>query len=64
MILTDHSASFFVPCRLEKAMTSKSKTHSGPNLFYEEEAIAEGHAFIAGVDEVGRGPLAGIFLKV
>ena len=40
-------------------MTSKSKTHSGPNLFYEEEAIAEGRAFIAGVDEVGRGPLAG-----
>jgi len=40
-------------------MTSNSKTHSGPNLFYEEAAIAEGHTFIAGVDEVGRGPLAG-----
>ncbi|MEP3629240.1 MAG: ribonuclease HII [Hyphomicrobiales bacterium] len=40
-------------------MTSKSKTNSGPNFFYEEEAMAAGHSLIAGVDEVGRGPLAG-----
>ncbi len=29
------------------------------NLFYERKYIAEGKTFIAGVDEVGRGPLAG-----
>ena len=40
-------------------MISKSKTHSGPNFFFEEEAMTAGHALIAGVDEVGRGPLAG-----
>ena len=40
-------------------MTSKSQTHSGPNFFFEEEAMTAGHALIAGVGEVGRGPLAG-----
>lgn len=40
-------------------MTRESKTPLGPNLFYEEEAMAAGHLFVAGVDEVGRGPLAG-----
>ena len=40
-------------------MMSKSQTNSGPNFFYEEEAMAKGHSLIAGVDEVGRGPLAG-----
>ena len=40
-------------------MTSKPQTNSGPNFFYEEEAMADGHSAIAGVDEVGRGPLAG-----
>ena len=28
-------------------------------LFYEKEEISKGHTLIAGVDEVGRGPLAG-----
>ena len=40
-------------------MASKPQTNSGPNFFYEEEAMAKGHSLIAGVDEVGRGPLAG-----
>lgn len=40
-------------------MTSKPQINSGPNFFYEEEAMAKGHSLIAGVDEVGRGPLAG-----
>lgn len=30
-----------------------------PNLLYEEEKIAEGFLRIAGIDEAGRGPLAG-----
>ena len=30
-----------------------------PDFSYEAEAIAQGHARVAGVDEVGRGPLAG-----
>ena len=29
------------------------------NLFYERELIAKGYKLVAGVDEVGRGPLAG-----
>ena len=29
------------------------------NLRYEKECLAEGYKYIAGVDEVGRGPLAG-----
>jgi len=31
----------------------------GPNFELEREAMAAGHAIVAGVDEVGRGPLAG-----
>jgi len=31
----------------------------GPNFDLEREAMAAGHAIVAGVDEVGRGPLAG-----
>lgn len=31
----------------------------GPHFDFEREAMALGHRFIAGVDEVGRGPLAG-----
>lgn len=40
-------------------MTKKSTPTSGPTFLYEEEAMAAGHSLIAGVDEVGRGPLAG-----
>ena len=32
---------------------------SNPDFTYEAEARAQGFAFVAGVDEVGRGPLAG-----
>jgi ribonuclease HII len=30
-----------------------------PNLKHEEELFQQGHSFVAGVDEAGRGPLAG-----
>ncbi len=32
---------------------------SGPHFHFEREAFAQGHRFVCGVDEVGRGPLAG-----
>jgi ribonuclease HII len=32
---------------------------TGPDYFHEQEAIAQGSVRVAGVDEVGRGPLAG-----
>src|SRR5208337_5059771 len=32
---------------------------SEPHFDFEREAMATGHRWIAGVDEVGRGPLAG-----
>jgi len=32
---------------------------SAPNYSFETQAMSEGHVTIAGVDEVGRGPLAG-----
>ena len=30
-----------------------------PDLFYERQLKAQGSKFVAGIDEVGRGPLAG-----
>jgi ribonuclease HII len=35
------------------------QTMTGPDFSHEQEAIAQGFARVAGVDEVGRGPLAG-----
>ncbi|MEZ5871828.1 MAG: ribonuclease HII [Nitratireductor sp.] len=32
---------------------------SGPDFTFEAQLISRGHAFVAGVDEAGRGPLAG-----
>ena len=32
---------------------------SAPDLFYEKRAVRRGATIVAGVDEVGRGPLAG-----
>ncbi len=32
---------------------------AGPHFHFEREAMAIGHRWVAGVDEVGRGPLAG-----
>ena len=32
---------------------------SPPHFDFEREAFANGHRWVAGVDEVGRGPLAG-----
>lgn len=33
--------------------------HSLPTFDYEKQALGRGHAIVAGVDEAGRGPLAG-----
>lgn len=41
------------------AGNSASVRRSQPDFSFESDAIAQGFAFIAGVDEVGRGPLAG-----
>ena len=35
------------------------RSHEGPTRFFEEEARARGYRRIAGLDEAGRGPLAG-----
>ena len=32
---------------------------AGPDWSFEQEALQAGHGYIAGVDEAGRGPLAG-----
>ncbi len=40
-------------------MASRSKSHTGPTFIYEEQLRSSGHPIICGVDEVGRGPLAG-----
>ncbi|HZY67705.1 MAG TPA: ribonuclease HII, partial [Devosia sp.] len=32
---------------------------AGPDLFFEKRAVRRGATLVAGVDEVGRGPLAG-----
>ena len=34
-------------------------TGTTPHFDFEREALASGHRWVAGVDEVGRGPLAG-----
>lgn len=40
-------------------MTSKRTTNAGPTLLHEQVLLARGIRLIAGVDEAGRGPLAG-----
>lgn len=42
-----------------RAPNSKLRTHKCIMDAYEQEAFKNGYRFIAGVDEVGRGPLAG-----
>lgn len=37
----------------------KRRVTSGPTMQYELELLAAGHSIVCGVDEVGRGPLAG-----
>jgi ribonuclease HII len=41
------------------AAATDSTTFSAPDLFYEKRAVRRGATIVAGVDEVGRGPLAG-----
>ncbi len=43
-----------------KTKNQKLKTESQISLDFENQAIADGYKFIAGVDEVGRGCLAGV----
>lgn len=40
-------------------MTSEKRAHAGPTLQYEHALHERGIRFVAGVDEAGRGPLAG-----
>ena len=42
-----------------EARIGSTGTMTGPDFSHERALIAEGHLRIAGVDEVGRGPLAG-----
>ena len=39
--------------------STASTKPAGPDLFYEKRAVRRGATIVAGVDEVGRGPLAG-----
>jgi ribonuclease HII len=39
--------------------SSSTAQSSAPTLFYEKRAVRRGASIVAGVDEVGRGPLAG-----
>jgi len=45
--------------RLGKLSSDRPAPKGGPTLFYEEELRARGIHPVAGVDEAGRGPLAG-----
>jgi len=40
-------------------MRPQGSPTQSPNFLYEQQAIEQGYSCIAGVDEVGRGPLAG-----
>lgn len=45
---------------MEKQQDYEKKSHTkAANLEYEQKAWADGHQHVAGVDEAGRGPLAG-----
>ena len=39
--------------------SSETATHPAPDLTYEKRAVRRGATIVAGVDEAGRGPLAG-----
>ncbi|HEY1886696.1 MAG TPA: ribonuclease HII, partial [Roseiarcus sp.] len=43
----------------KKAAPPPRPTVVTPHFDFEREAFANGHRWVAGVDEVGRGPLAG-----
>ena len=43
----------------EEAVAAAAPAATAPHFDFEREAIACGHRWVAGVDEVGRGPLAG-----
>ena len=44
---------------MEKRQELLKKSHTVPNLELEKKAWAQGHQHVAGVDEAGRGPIAG-----
>ncbi len=44
---------------MERPQELQKKSHTVPNLELEEQAWREGYNYVAGVDEAGRGPLAG-----
>ena len=43
----------------EEAVAAPPQATAAPHFDFEREAFACGHRWVAGVDEVGRGPLAG-----
>jgi ribonuclease HII len=47
------------PVKAIKAIRSTLPAPAGPDLFHEREALRAGARLVAGVDEAGRGPLAG-----
>ena len=44
---------------VRKQLISSAPIADTPHFEFEREAFASGHRWVAGVDEVGRGPLAG-----
>ena len=44
---------------VKKRLTAPAPVADTPHFDFEREAFASGHRWVAGVDEVGRGPLAG-----
>ena len=52
-------AALFLVAVLPRWRLSDKMTKSPPNFQFEEEAIKRGASYVIGVDEVGRGPLAG-----
>jgi ribonuclease HII len=44
---------------VKKQLTAPAPLADRPHFDFEREAFASGHRWVAGVDEVGRGPLAG-----
>lgn len=51
--------SFLAPCLDPRFAIHGHMMRTRPNFSFETAAFARGHQIVAGVDEVGRGPLAG-----
>jgi len=47
------------PCSAQRSLVTGTMSKAAPDFSFEQAAHARGLSFVAGVDEVGRGPLAG-----